>query len=89
MDNRHELGVSFVVRNSLLSMIEPPTGDSERILILRLSTSSEPVNIVTTYAPTLYSNPDVKDQFYNVLDHTIETKIGRDFSSYAVTKTSA
>ena len=44
---------------------------SERILTLRLSTSSGPVNIVTAYAPTLYSNPDVKDQFDNVLDHTI------------------
>ena len=26
---------------------------------------------MTVYAPTLYSNPDVKDQFYNALDHTI------------------
>ena len=26
---------------------------------------------MTAYAPTLYSNPDVKDQFYNTLDHTI------------------
>ena len=26
---------------------------------------------MTAYVPTLYSNPDVKDQFYNVLDHTI------------------
>ena len=52
-------------------MTEPPTGGSKRILALRLSTSSGPVNIVTAYAPTLYSNPDVKDQFYNVLDHTI------------------
>ena len=26
---------------------------------------------MTAYAPTLYSNPDVKDQFYNALDHTI------------------
>ena len=71
LDDRRELGVGFAVRNSLLSMIEPPTGGSERILTLRLSTSSGPVNIVTAYAPTLYSNPDVKDQFYNALDHTI------------------
>ena len=28
-------------------------------------------SIVTAYAPTLYSNPDVKDQFYNALDYTI------------------
>ena len=71
MEDRRELGVGFAVRNSLLSMIGPPTGSSERILTLRLSTSSGPVNIVTAYAPTLYSYPDVKDQFYNVLDHTI------------------
>ena len=71
MEDRRELGVGFAVRNSLLSMIEPPTGSSKRILTLRLSTGSGPVNKVTAYAPTLYSNPDVKDQFYNVLDHTI------------------
>ena len=52
-------------------MTEPPNGSSERILPLRLSTNSGPVNIVTSYAPTLYSNPDVKNEFYNVLDHTI------------------
>ena len=71
LDNRRELEVDFAVRNLLLSMIEPPTGGSERILTLRLSTSSGPVNIVTAYAPALYSNPDVKDQFYNALGHTI------------------
>ena len=27
--------------------------------------------MVTAYAPTLYLNPDVKDQFYNALDQTI------------------
>ena len=39
LEDRRELGVSFAVRNSLLSMIEPPTGGSERILTLLLSTS--------------------------------------------------
>ena len=72
LEDRHELKVSFAVRNSLLSMIEPPTGGSERILTLRLSTSSGPVNLVTAYAPTLYLNLEsMKDQFYNVLDHNI------------------
>ena len=26
---------------------------------------------MTAYAPKLYSNPDVRDQFYNALDHAI------------------
>ena len=34
LDNRRELEVDFAVRNLLLSMIEPPTGGSERILTL-------------------------------------------------------
>ena len=42
LEDRRELGVGFAVRNSLLSMTEPPTGGSERILTLRLSTSSGP-----------------------------------------------
>ena len=71
MEGRYELGVSFALRKSLLSMIESPNGSSERILTLRRSTSSGPVNIVTAYAPTMYLNPDGKDQFYNALDQTI------------------
>ena len=71
MEERRELGVSFTVRNFLQSIIEPQTGGSEKILTFRLSTSSAPVNIGTAYAPTLFLNPDVKDQFYNALDHTI------------------
>ena len=71
LEDRHELGVGFAVRNSLLLMLEPPIGGSERILTLRLSTSSGPVNIVTAYAPTLYFNRDVNDQFYNALDQII------------------
>ena len=36
LEDRRELGVGFAIRNTLLSMIEPPTGGSERILTLRL-----------------------------------------------------
>ena len=39
LEDRRELGVGFAVWNSLLSMIEPPTDGSQRILALRLSTS--------------------------------------------------
>ena len=54
LEDRRELGVGFAVRNSLLSMIETPTSGSEGILTLRLSASSEPVNMVSAYAPILY-----------------------------------
>ena len=64
-------GVGFAVRNSLLSTIQPPTVGTERILSLRLSTSTGFVNIMSIYAPTLCSSPEVKDQFYEDLDEVI------------------
>jgi exonuclease III len=57
-------GVGFAVKNSLLPFIEPPSTGTERILLLRLSTSSGVANIVSAYAPTLYSTAEEKDRFY-------------------------
>jgi len=64
-------GVGFAVKNSLLSTVEPPSTGSARILSLRLSTFSGPVNILSIYAPTLCSSAETKDQFYEELDTTI------------------
>lgn len=64
-------GVGFAIKNSLLQMIAPPTGGSERILSLTLSTSSGKVNILSIYAPTLCSPQETKDQFYENLDSEI------------------
>ena len=54
-------GVGFAVKNSLLSAVEPPSQGTSRILSLRLSTSSGPVNILSAYAPTLCSPAETKD----------------------------
>lgn len=65
-------GVGFAVKkNTLIASIEPPSGGTERILVLRLSTSSVPVNIINTYAPTLCSTAEEKDQFYEALDEEV------------------
>ncbi|XP_047502443.1 uncharacterized protein LOC125047940 [Penaeus chinensis] len=55
-------GVGFAIRNTLMSSIEPPSAGTERILTLRLSTSSGSATIISVYAPTLYSTPEDKDQ---------------------------
>ena len=52
---------------TVLSTIQPPTVGTERILSLRLSTSTGFVNSMSIYAPTLCSSPEVKDQFYEDL----------------------
>ena len=62
-----EYGVSLSVRNSLLSMIEPGSNGSERLLTLRLNTTAGPVTLVSVYAPTLSATSDTKDEFYENL----------------------
>ncbi|XP_047480569.1 craniofacial development protein 2-like [Penaeus chinensis] len=70
-DERREHGVSFAVKNSLLKMIEPPTNGSERILTMRLNTTTCPVTLISVYAPTLMASSDTKDEFYENLCATL------------------
>ena len=65
-------GVGLAVKNSLLPEIEPPSKGTPRILLLRLSSSSGPVNILSIYAPTLSSSVEAKDEFYEELESTIK-----------------
>ena len=62
-----EHGVGFAVRNSLLRMVEPGSGSSERLLTLRLNSTTGPVTLISVYAPTLSATPDTKDMFYENL----------------------
>ena len=68
-----EHGVGFSVRNTLLSMIEPGSVSSERLLTLRLNTKAGPVTLVSVYAPTLTYTPDATDEFYESLATTISS----------------
>ena len=62
-----EYGVGFAVKNSLLKMVEPGSNGSARLLTLRLNTTAGPLNLVSTYAPTLAATPEIKDEFYENL----------------------
>ena len=64
-------GVGFVVRNSLLSVVEHPSSGTACILSLCLLTSSGPVNFLSIYAPTLCSLVENKDKFYEELESSI------------------
>ncbi|XP_047476441.1 uncharacterized protein LOC125030447 [Penaeus chinensis] len=70
-DERREHGVGFAVKNSLLKMIEPPTNGSERILTMRLNTTTCPVTLISVYAPTLMASSDTKDEFNENLCATL------------------
>ena len=71
IEEKREHGVGFAVKNSLLTVTEPPVNGSARILTIRLSTRAGRANIMSVYAPTLCSTADSKDQFYEELDVAI------------------
>ena len=91
-------GIGFALRNSLRSSIEPPFKGTAQILSLRISTSSGPVNILSSYAPTLCSTAEIKDEFYEKLETTIRNisatehrsmlgefnaRVGADYNSWS------
>ena len=66
-DEPRDQGVGFAVRNSLLRMVEPGSGCSERLLTLSLNSATGPVTQISVYAPTLSATPATKDMFYEDL----------------------
>ena len=63
--------MGFAVRSNLLGYITPPAEGTERILSLRLQTSSGPVSLISAYALTLASTAEAKDKFYDDLSAAI------------------
>ena len=70
-DDVREHGVGFAVRNRSLESITPPAEGIERILSLRLQTSSGPVSLISAYAPSLASTAEAKEKFYDDLSVAI------------------
>jgi hypothetical protein len=66
-------GVGFAVRNNLLSLIEEPTGGTDRMLTLKLKMKNQTVNFINVYSPTLHSTEDIKDAFYEAVDAAVGT----------------
>ena len=64
-------GVGFAVKNSLLPSVTAPSGGSERLLSLQLSTSAGRITLISAYAPTLLATDEDKDKFYDELHSTI------------------
>ncbi|XP_046986007.1 uncharacterized protein LOC124556011 [Schistocerca americana] len=58
----HDVGIA--VKNTLLDCTVPPSGGTERIIALKIYSSSGTVNILNVYAPTLSSSMEEKDLFY-------------------------
>ncbi|XP_051657446.1 craniofacial development protein 2-like [Manacus candei] len=66
---KHLSGVSFMIKNSILSKLENlPTGHSDHIISLRLPLhNKQHVVLFSICAPTLQADPAEKDKFYTDL----------------------
>ena len=73
-----EYGVGFAVRNSKVSMIEPGSNGSERLLTLRLNTTAGALTLVNVYAPTMSATSDIKDEFYENLAAIISSVLNNE-----------
>ena len=68
LNETREYGVAFVVRNTLLRSVVPPTVGSERIPSLQLHSSAGLVTLISAYAPTPSPTTEVKDKFCDDLE---------------------
>ncbi|XP_047111645.1 uncharacterized protein LOC124788422 [Schistocerca piceifrons] len=64
-------GVGFSVKNALLDCTVPPSGGTERIIDLKICSSSGTVSILNVYAPTSSYSMEEKDLFYDLLSDRI------------------
>ena len=78
IDERREHGVGFAVKNTLLQSVEVGSDGNERITTLRLHTRKGTATLVSAYAPTLYSDEQVKNNFYEKLNLIVSKLPKRD-----------
>ena len=76
--DRREHGVGFAVRNTLAKSVEIGENGSERVLSLRLRTSTGCATLVSAYAPTLCGEEADKDEFYEQLHNLVSSIPERD-----------
>lgn len=63
-------GVGFLIKKKYKSNILNFTGISERVALLRMKFSEDPISLIQVYAPTEQSSEEEIDKFYNDLQKT-------------------
>ena len=73
-------GVGFAIKNSIVrSLTELPVGYSERLMTVRIPlVKSNYLTLISAYAPTLVATEESKDEFYSLLESTLQTVDQRD-----------
>ncbi len=70
---QHLYGVGFAIKNTILpSLTETPVGISERLMTLRIPLAKKRhATLLSAYAPTLPSENEAKECFYQALDEAL------------------
>lgn len=73
LGGQHLHGVGLAIKNTLLPRLtETPVGISERLMTLRIPLAKNRfATLLSVYAPTLPSDTEVKDSFYQSLDEAL------------------
>ena len=64
-------GVGFAVSNKIVKDFDTPVGISERIITMTYKKTGSPTHLVCAYAPTMTSEADVIDCFYDSLANVL------------------
>ena len=74
-DEKRESGVGFAILSSLVSKLDkPPKGINDRLMTLRLSLKGKKyATLISAYAPTMTNPDEVKEKFYEDLNHVISS----------------
>ncbi|XP_072170030.1 craniofacial development protein 2-like [Diadema setosum] len=82
-DERREAGVGFAIKSNLVNKLAvPPKGINDRLMTVHLPLAKKRyATLISTYAPTMTSPDDVKEQFYEDLPNADKLIILGDFNA--------
>lgn len=70
-ETKGQKGVGFIIHKKFKNTIEDIVGISERICVLTLKLGRRKISIIQAYAPTTNSTEEELEDFYNLLDNTL------------------
>ncbi|KAL0271865.1 UNVERIFIED_CONTAM: hypothetical protein PYX00_008828 [Menopon gallinae] len=69
---RRQYGVAFAVANNYLHTVKRFTPVNDRIYHIRIKSKPQDICIINAYAPTEDKEEDIKEEFYELLEHTYD-----------------
>lgn len=72
-NQRHENGVGFIVKDTMINLVKKFEPISDRICYLQISGKVLDIVLINCYAPTESADYNTKDEFYDSLERTFDS----------------